>query len=350
MKFVLLTALMLLVSLPGAPALSGQAPGAPLTKADILSRLKDSQARRASQADIAEEINRRGIGFTVDQEFLNQVRRAGARSFLLETIERAGANNGQPQIADPVTPREVSPGKIDEEEIATLPLIEQARRHAFEFADELPNFIVTQVVTRYHEAPGDRDWRLEDKLEIELTYRVDKGEEFKLLRVDGRPAKQTYQEIGGSTSTGEFGSMLGALFMPQSKSEFKEIKRENFRGRPTVVYDFKVRRANSTSSISDKASGRTVVAGYSGSVWIDTDSKRVLRIESANEDIPAGFPVTLSENAVEYDWVAIGEEKYLLPVRAEVLLGWDSRKSYTKNVIEFKDYRKFEGRIKIDPN
>jgi len=349
MKFVLLTALIIFVSLPGAPALSGQAPGAPLTKAEILSRVKDSQARRASQADIAEEINRRGIGFTVDQEFLNQLRREGARSFLVETIERAGANNGQPQIADPLTV-DAPNDKTSEEAIAKLPVIEQARRHAFEFADELPNFIVTQVVTRYHEAPGDRDWRLEDKLEIELTYRVDKGEEFKLLRVDGRPAKQTYQEIGGSTSTGEFGSMLGALFIPQSKAEFKEIKRENFRGRPTVVYDFKVRRANSTSSISDKTSGRTVVAGYSGSVWIDTESKRVLRIESANEDIPAGFPVTLSENAVEYDWVAIGDEKYLLPVRAEVLLGWDSRKIYTKNVIEFKDYRKFEGRIKIEPN
>jgi len=349
MKFVLLTALMLLVSLPGAPALSGQAPGAPLTKAEVLSRLKDSQARHASQADIAEEINKRGIGFTVDQDFIDQVRRAGARTFLIETIKRAAANNGQPQIADPVTV-EAPLDRTNEEAIARLPLIEQARQHAFEFADELPNFIVTQVVTRYHEAPGDRDWRLEDKLEIELTYRVDKGEEFKLLRVDGRPAKQSYQEIGGSTSTGEFGSMLGALFMPQSKAEFKEIKRENFHGRPTVVYDFKVRRTNSTSSISDKTSGRTVVAGYSGSVWIDAESKRVLRIESANEDIPAGFPVTLSENAVEYDWVAIGDEKFLLPVHAEVLLGWDSRKIYTKNVIEFKDYRKFEGRIKIDPN
>jgi hypothetical protein len=93
-----------------------------------------------------------------------------------------------------------------------------------------------------------------------------------------------------------------------------------------------------------------VVAGYSGSIWIDTESKRALRIESSSEEIPAGFPVTLAESAIEYDWVPIGGERYLLPVHAEVLLGWDAQKIYTKNVIVFRDYRRFEAKIKIDPN
>jgi hypothetical protein len=350
MKTVVLTAILLLMSSQGAEAWSAQEAGGPLTKQEILSRLKDANARHSSQADIAAEINHRGIAFAVDQTSLSEFRQAGARSFLLDTIERASKSQGRPQVSDPEIPDEAARKETSAELIAKLPLIEQARLHAFEFAEELPNFIVTQAVARYSEAPGNKDWRLEDRLEIELTYRVGKGEEFKLLRVDGKPARQTYQEIGGSTSTGEFGTMLAALFAPQSKAEFKEVRRENFRGRPTVVYAFKVRRANSSSSISDKASGRTVVAGYTGSVWIDTESKRALRIESSNEEIPAGFPVTLSENAIEYDWVTIGDERYLLPVHAEMLLGWDSRKIYTKNVIEFRDYHRFEAKIRIDPN
>ena len=60
--------------------------------------------------------------------------------------------------------------------------------------------------------------------------------------------------------------------------------------------------------------------------------------------------MSLSENAVEYDWITIGGERYLLPVRAEVLLGMDDQKVYTRNVIEFSGYRKFEARIKVDPN
>ena len=229
-------------------------------------------------------------------------------------------------------------------------MLEQARIHALQFAEELPNFIVTQTVTRYLQSPDTRDWELQDKLEVELTYQVEKGEVFKLLRVNGAPARQSYEELGGSTSTGEFGSILAGLFWPQAKAEFKEVKRETFRGRATVVYDFKVRRANSTTQLTDKNSGQKTMAGYSGSVWIDTECKCVLRFEDSADEIPAGFPVSLSENAIEYDWATIAGQRHLLPIRAEVLLGRDSKKVYTRNVIEFRDYRKFEGKIKVDPN
>jgi hypothetical protein len=76
----------------------------------------------------------------------------------------------------------------------------------------------------------------------------------------------------------------------------------------------------------------------------------VLRIEASNDDIPAGFPITLAESSVEYDWTTIAGERYLLPIHAEVLLGIDSKKYYTRNVIEFSNYRRFEAKIKIDPN
>jgi len=268
---------------------------------------------------------------------------------LLDAIDRAGKNGGRPTASDPAILDEDRPS-ARAEAIANLPLLEQARLHALQFAQELPNFIVAETVTRYLRTPYTKDWELQDKLELELTYRIDKGEEVNLLRVNGKPARQSYQELGGSTSTGEFGSILTGLFSPRSKAEFTEVKREVFRGRSTVVYDFNVRRANSTTQLGDRESRQKTMVGYSGSVWIDTENKYVLRIEESANEIPAGFPVTLSENAVEYDWATIGGERYLLPVRAEVLLGRDSQRLYTRNVIEFRDYRKFEGKIKLDPN
>lgn len=350
MKHLTLLALILFALGTIASAWPSQVPASPVTKEEILSRLKDAEAHHLSQADIAAEINQRGIDFTPDEKFLGELRKLGARSFLLGAMERAGKNSGKPQISDPEVQNQETGPEDREAMIAKLPLLEQARQHALDFAEELPNFIVTQHVSRYTQTPGDKDWKLEDRLEIELTYRVGKGEDFNLLRIDGKPAKQSYTDIGGSTSTGEFGSMIAALFLPQSKAEFKEVKRETFRGRPTVVYDFKVRRANSLSTLSERTTGKKVIAGYNGSIWIDTDSKRVLRIESSNDEIPAGFPITLSENAVEYDWITIAGERYLLPIHAEVLLGMDSKRIYTRNVIEFRDYRRFEAKIKIDPN
>ena len=57
--------------------------------------------------------------------------------------------------------------------------------------------------------------------------------------------------------------------------------------------------------------------------------------------------MSLSENAVDYDWVTIGEQRYLLPVHAELLMGRDSTHVYTRNVIEFRNYHKFEGKLKV---
>ncbi|HSO76909.1 MAG TPA: hypothetical protein VLU47_18935 [Blastocatellia bacterium] len=350
MKTTILISVLLLLVRTLAVAQSAQDAVAPVGKQEILSMLKQSEKRQPSQADIAAEVDRRGIDFSVDEETRSELRRAGARTFLLDAIDRAARKEVPALVSEPQSLDEEAEARAQAGAADKLPLLEQARIHALQFAEELPNFIVTQTVTRYLQTPDTRNWQLQDKLEVELSYRIGKGEVFKLLRVNGAPARQSYEELGGSTSTGEFGSTLAGLFWPETRAEFREVKRETFRGRPTVVFDFKVRRANSRTQLTDKGSGQKTVAGYSGSIWIDTESKRVLRMEDSADEIPAGFPVSLSENAIEYEWATIAGERYLLPIRAEVLLGRDSQKVYTRNVIEFRDYRKFEGTIKLDPN
>jgi hypothetical protein len=336
-----------------------QASDKPFTKEEILRLLKTPPGERFEQGDLAGEVAARGVAFPVTEETLGELRKAGARSFLIDAIRRADPNapksadlpHLQPRGADGPAPAEsADPEAARAAAIARLPLIEQARAHALEFVEELPNFIVTQTVTRYVKTPEKKDWQLEDKLEIELTYRVKEGEKFKLLRVNGRPTTMSYDKLDGATSTGEFGSLLGALFAPQSQAEFKEVRHEKFRGRDTAVYDFRVKKAFSSNEITDKSSGRTVTAGYQGSVWVDTETKRVLRVEQSCDDIQRGFPITLAENAVEYDWVKIGEGRYLLPVSAEVILGRDSERQYSRNVIVLSNYHMFETDVKLVPD
>jgi hypothetical protein len=352
---------------------------APMTKQEILRLLKPVPGARSEQADLAGEINERGIAFPVDEKTIEEIRKAGARSFVIIAIQNA-ANAAaqksiepatQPETETPVNPArprlqhktegDVAPPSDRPEQkeelspearaaaLAKLPLIERARYHAGEFNEELPNFIVTQFVTRFVRTPELKDWKEEDKLEIEITYQASKGEQFKLLKLNGNPTTMNYKDLGGATSTGEFGSMLAALFSPQSQADFKEVKRETFKGRQTVVFDFRVKKAFSSNQIVDKSSGRTVVVGYQGSVWIDTETGRAMRIEHSADDIQRGFPITMAENAVEYDWVTIAGAKYLLPVFAEVILGRESERFYSRNVIELRNYRMFDTDLKILP-
>jgi hypothetical protein len=141
--------------------------------------------------------------------------------------------------------------------------------------------------------------------------------------------------------------MLASLFHPQSQAVFKEVRKEAFNGRQTVLYEFSVKKAHSNNQITDRTTGRSVITAYQGSVWIEVDSGRVLRLEQSAEDIQRGFPVTLAESAVEYDWVTIAGTKYLMPVYAEVIMGRDADRFYSRNGIELKNYRVFDTDVKM---
>jgi hypothetical protein len=320
---------------------------APFSKPELLSLLRQSGSRRLSQGDIIEQVEQRGIAFAVDEATINELKQAGARTFLIEAIRRLGKQGGKPDAYPAGVTDEAGLGRVKADDLARLPLLEQTRHNVLESAKELPNFVVNQKVSRYSRTAQVKDWQLDDTLELEITYLNDKGEQFNLLRVNGKPTQQSYEALGGSTSTGEFGSLLTSVFLPYSKAQFKEVSRETYHGRPTAVYSFRVLKANSTATIEDKNTGEKVVAGYSGRAWIDTESKGVLRVEVGYEDLPARFAIKMSDSAVEYDWVTIGEQRYLLPVQAEVLMWRASQQYYTRNVIEFSNYHKFEGKLKV---
>ena len=319
----------------------------PLTKQELLALLHQSGPKSLSQGDIIAQVEQRGIAFPVDDKTLAELKEAGAHTFLLNAVQRIGALGGHPEPEATAAAPASGPARVKAPDFDQLPLLEQTRYYVLQTQQDLPNFVVNQVVKRYQEGPDSKDWKLDDTLEIELTYRAEKGETFNLLRVNGKPTQQAYEELGGSTSTGEFGSMLMAVFAPQCKATFKEARKEIYNGKQTVVYDFRILKGNSISYIEDKDTGQKTVAGYAGSLWIDTETKRVLRLEMAHENLPAKFAITLSESAVDYDWVTIGGQRYLLPVRAEMLMGRDKVHYYSKNVIEFRNYHKFEGAIKM---
>ena len=89
------------------------------------------------------------------------------------------------------------------------------------------------------------------------------------------------------------------------------------------------------------ASSDSYVPGYTGSIWIDKENFRVLRIEMSAVDMPKSFALDAVESAVDYDYVLIGDHKALLPVHSEALSCVRGTSECTRNVIEFRNYKKF---------
>jgi hypothetical protein len=86
---------------------------------------------------------------------------------------------------------------------------------------------------------------------------------------------------------------------------------------------------------------------YSGTIWIDKENFRVLRIELQAQTMPRSFPLDQVESAVDYDYVFIGDNKYLLPVHSEALSCARSSSQCSRNVIEFRNYKKFSADTSI---
>ena len=226
----------------------------------------------------------------------------------------------------------------------------EVRGAAMAYTENLPNFICTQITQRYLRRLPKTGWVRVDNFVAELTY-YDKQEHYKLVSVGNRSAASnaTLETLKGTTSTGEFGSSLNYLFDPATGTRFRFEGIDHSRGSPTVRVGFRVPKETSKRSIIFRE-GTTelgVVTPYRGRCWIDPDSLQVVQIKERAYRIPDTFPITRSEGSTEYDRVEISGQRHWLPVRAEVLLENRTARLHTRNVIQFKQYRKFGSDVKF---
>ena len=230
------------------------------------------------------------------------------------------------------------------------PFIDQARGEAFSFTETLPNYVVKQYTTRYaaHVVRGSQtSWQALDHVTADVIEE-DGTENYKNILVNGQPPRVDIEKTG-SWSRGEFSSLQLDVLSPSTNARFHGKQATTIVNRAAFLYDFSVEQPNSHWHIS--AEGQSDQPGYTGSIWIDKENYRVLRIELSARNLPRTFPLDTVESAVDYDYVVIGEGKFLLPVHSEALSCARGPSGCTRNVIEFRDYKKFgaDSSVTFDP-
>jgi hypothetical protein len=224
-------------------------------------------------------------------------------------------------------------------------LIERARQAAFQFSQKLPNFVCQEFMSRFTQR-GRGEKIPEDLVSAEIIYE-DGQESYRKVKINNRPTDKPLQESDGSWSTGEFASILLELFHPQTHAQFRSGGASTISGFSARVYDFQVQRENSRWTLH--ARSQTLTPAYAGSVWVDPNTARVLRIEIQASNIPSDFPMDTVETAVDYSYVRIGETSFLLPVHAEALGCERGTSNCSHNIIDFRNYHEFKSETKILP-
>ena len=310
----------------------------PLSQTEYVKMLYDLQKNPGVKQNLIDAIRRRGIGF----ELTNGLRslttsKSKNDAEVKRTLEEAERRRKNPTTAQLPSNTEAAG------------ILEKTRKNTLDALEEMPDFVVKQQISRAYAFAGTNNFRSLDRLIVAVSYRSTGQEEYKVLSVNGilqnnPQAKQSYSETGGTSSTGEFVTVLAKIFKPESETKFEVVDTDLIRQRRAVVFDYSIERDKAQQQITFFGYiGDSTITGVKGRIWIDRENFRVLRVESEATEIPENFPVRSAKRLIDYDWVSISDQKYLLPLLSDVRLTSRQRSELyeMRNLIRFKDYQKY---------
>lgn len=316
----------------------------PLSQAEYVRLLYTLDQNPSKADDVADALRRRGIAFIVT-DGLRSLTRTKSRN---NAEIRQALDEAERRRKDPIAAR-----RPDEAEAAKL--LEQTRANTLAAVDQMPDFVVKQQIQRSAAYAETNNFRNLDHLVVAVSYRATGEEEYKVLSLNGiqresTEARRSYEEVGGTSSTGEFVTVLATIFKPENETKFTLVDTDLLRGQRSIMFDFEIARDKARQQI--RAGGQvteTTITGMKGRIWVGVEFARVLRIESRATEIPADFPITAAKRTIDYDWTEINNQRYLLPSLSEVRLTFRNRSNLfeSRNLIRFRNYQKFGTEVKI---
>jgi len=294
--------------------------------AQFLSRVKMTEKL---EARVVEQLQGEGAG-PKTVETLNKLREQS------QSLGEAKAVVEQSGYVQPPPPPEAE----------QLRIVERTREYALNYSRTLPDFICAQIIRRYADPRGGESWQLLDTLTVRLSYYQQK-EDYRLVMVNNKVTQQSYHQLGGSTSSGEFGTMLRDVFERRTQARFEWDHWGTLRQRPTYVFRYRVSQLNSQWHLSYERK-LDIVPSYHGLIYVDRKTNQILRVTLEAEDIPTTFPIKEARTTLDYDYVEISGHTFLLPLKAQIRMRSDG--VTTMNDQEFRLYRKFstDTEIKFD--
>ena len=257
---------------------------------------------------------------------------------LLEAKPREGKNLlERPQAGPSIPNRAIEPDARGSRELET------ARRINLQYAANMPNFVADETARRYRSTVKSPEWRPYDTVEDEITFRGLRAVRQQIRR-DGTAWSQPFDALPGFKWYEGFETEINPLFDPQCPTTIEYQGPSAAGGRRVLEYRFRS-PVDGCFPFLYFAYERYNPA-RSGRFFVEDAGGSVLQVDDEAGGFPPDFEFAGREEHMFWDYVKIGENSHLLPVRANFLVTYSSGTRYRVEV-EYKNHRHFEASTNV---
>jgi hypothetical protein len=223
------------------------------------------------------------------------------------------------------------------------PELAHARKVNLEYAAHMPNFVADERAKRYRKGPGSSSWRDFDTVESEITFRGNHAARQGIRR-SGKPWDQPFEALPGFKWYEGFGTEISPLFDPKCPTTIEFYGRSKVNGRPVLDYQF--------SSPVDSCfpffffDYQKFNPARAGHVKIDDPDGHILQLDEQASGFPPEIQFADREEHITWDYVKIGADSHLLPVRASFHVRYYDGTQYRIEV-EYRNHRHFEASTNV---
>lgn len=318
-----------------------------LTVAQLVMFIRSSVDLKQPDRQVAEYLRHVKLTDKLDDRTIEDLQSMGAGPKTVVALRELSEASASLPVAAPPAPKPVYVPPPPPDSVEQAKIIDEARDYALNYTKQLPNFICVQVTRRDFDPSGTgNNWYHADTITARLSYNG--FENYEVILHNNQPVTNaSMRQFGGTTSEGEFGSMMKEIFEPETHTEFSWDHWGKLRGHKTYVFAYDVQQQYSKYHV--EADGvEAIIPAYRGLLYIDEDSKAVVKIVMTPHDMPSTFPIKEITSTLDYDLETVGDTQYMLPLKSVLTSKRD--RQMTKNDIEFRLYRKFgtESTIKFE--
>src|SRR5580704_6024473 len=182
-----------------------------LTVNQLVKFIQSAIQLKQPDRQVAEYLKHVKMSEKLDDQTIEDLQGQGAGPKTVAVLKELGtASQGLAKAAPPPPPKAAYVQPPPPDSIEQGKIIQQAREYVSNYTKNLPNFICVQVTRRDADPTGTGNaWRHLDTITTKLSYN-EGHEDYQVILVKNVPPDpgMTMEKLGGTTSAGEFGSMM----------------------------------------------------------------------------------------------------------------------------------------------